>query len=101
MHGQLSRRNPTTAQTLSVLARFYFRQLLKPAELLKPPRMTTSDFATTYLVHILHLLPHAIRIKAFEALEHPESSRRDVNRNTQKKGRNKGAGAGAAVVSSS
>jgi len=88
MHGQLSTRNPTTAQTLSVVARFYFRQLQKLLKLLKlvePPGMTTSDFATTYLVHILHLLPHAIRIKAFEALEHPESTRRDVNRNTRKK----------------
>jgi len=85
MHGQLSRRNPTTAQTLSVVARFYFRQLQKLLKLVEPPGMTTSDFATTYLVHILHLLPHAIRIKAFEALEHPESTRRDVNRNTRKK----------------
>lgn len=47
--------------------------------------MTTSDFATTYLVHILHLLSHAIRIKAFEALEHPGNTRADVNRNTRKR----------------
>lgn len=70
---------PRAACSLQLAAaRFYFRQAGSNSNSYKNSysrqwqlQLPIPTCATTYLEHGLDLLPHTIRIKAFETLEHP------------------------------